>query len=178
MPKPQYFPLFPSLKELKDFRLKNYPHLAEYLSNNADWKNHHWEWAYEFLTYLARNKSEHTFMRFRSDVEKFLLWSFLIKQEPIDSYKKADILAYADFCWQPPLSWITFNNQEKLIYSGGYFEPNSKWAPFRTISFNLLGFALVILYWMLLEHQVDHQLHHRQECALHRKTSSCSFMAI
>lgn len=134
MAKLSYFPLFPSFKELKTFRLTDYPTLKLYFDSNDKWKLTHWNWAYDFLTYIARNKSEHTFMRFRSEVEKFLLWAYLIKQSPLDEYRKADILEYADFCWQPPLSWIAFNNQEKLHYINGCFEPNPKWAPYRAVT--------------------------------------------
>jgi site-specific recombinase XerD len=125
------FPLFPSYKEIQYIRLDDYPSLAKYFTEHEDWKQRHWEWACDFLKFIGRNKSEHTFTRFRSEVEKFLLWSFLIKCSPIDEYRKKDILEYADFCWQPPLSWIAFTNHDKFISANGAYEPNPDWAPFR-----------------------------------------------
>ena len=101
--KEKCFPLLPSYKEIQDIRLDDYPSLNKYFGEHEDWKQRHWEWACDFLKFIGRNKSEHTFTRFRSEVEKFLLWSFLIKCSPIDEYRKKDILEYADFCWQPPL---------------------------------------------------------------------------
>ena len=68
---------------------------------------------------------------FRNEVEKFLLWSFLIKDTNIDSFKKSEILDYADFCWKPPVSWIGTSNVNKFKFENGYFEFNKKWRPFK-----------------------------------------------
>jgi len=125
------FPLFPSYNEIQYNQLSDYPTLSNYFGNNASWKKIHWQWACDFLKFIGRNKSEHTFTRFRSEVEKFLLWAFLIKDTPIDEYRKKDILEYADFCWQPPLSWIAYTNHEKFTLMNGAFESNPEWAPFR-----------------------------------------------
>lgn len=128
---PKCFPLFPAYRELVDLYLDDYSSLKSYLSEEDEWKRNHWEWAADFLKYIGRNKSEHTFIRFRSEVEKFLLWCFLVKQAPLDSFRKADILEYADFFWQPPLSWITTRNHDKFLLSGGCFVSNPDWAPFK-----------------------------------------------
>lgn len=125
------FPLFPSYKEIQYLKLSDYPSLYSYFEESVGWKKQHWDWACEFLKYVGRNKSEHTFTRFRSEVEKFLLWTFLIKQEPVDGFRKKDILEYADFCWQPPLDWIVYSNHEKFLLSNGVYEPNPEWAPYR-----------------------------------------------
>lgn len=129
--KDKCFPLFPSYNELQYLELNDYPMLQDYFEKNDVWQKRQWDWACDFLKYVGRNKSEHTFTRFRSEVEKFLLWSFLINQHAIDSYRKKDILAYADFCWQPPLHWIVLTNHDKFLLANGVFEPNPNWAPFR-----------------------------------------------
>jgi site-specific recombinase XerD len=49
----------------------------------------------------------------------------------MDQLRKADILDYADFCWQPPVSWICLANHDKFIYQGGYYTQNKNWAPFK-----------------------------------------------
>jgi len=125
------FPLYPSYNELQYIRLTDYPDLSVYLNAAESWQKEHWQWACDFLLFIGRNKSEHTFTRFRSEIEKFLLWSFLIKQSPVDAYRKKDILEYADFCWQPPLSWIAFTNHDKFVFANGVFASNPDWAPFR-----------------------------------------------
>ncbi|MFA7554224.1 MAG: site-specific integrase [Spongiibacteraceae bacterium] len=131
MATPKPIPLYPTYKALKDVQLDEFPDLATLLVDTNQWKYKAWFWGQEFLSYIGRNKSEHTFTRFRSEVEKFLLWAFLIKDQPIDEYRKADILEYADFCWQPPLSWICLSNVEKFILKGGLYTSNKEWAPYR-----------------------------------------------
>ena len=84
-----------------------------------------------FLLTLAENKSEHTYDRFRNDVERFLLWSFIEKQKPIDQLRKSDFLEYADFCWQPPVTWIGTSNQERFKIANGYSSANEHWFPFK-----------------------------------------------
>jgi len=124
-------PLFPSYIELKEMSLTDYPQLQQLLEISPEWQKQHWDWAILFLGYIGRNKSEHTYVRFRNEVEKFLLWSFLIKDDSIDNFKKSDILDYADFCWKPPVSWIGTSNVAKFKFENGYFESNKQWRPFK-----------------------------------------------
>jgi integrase len=131
MSTPKPIPLYPSYAELKQVRLDEFPGLSEFLSEADDWKSAAWQWGQDFLSHIGRNKSEHTYTRFRSEVEKFLLWSFLINNKPIDECRKSDILEYADFCWQPPFSWICLSNYEKFLLQNGFFIQNPDWAPFR-----------------------------------------------
>lgn len=114
-------------------QLPDFPSLTNFLCSGDTWWFQHWHWGLEFLQYVGRNKSEHTFARFRNEVERFLLWTFLFKQKPIDQFRKSDILDYADFCWSPPVEWICLNNYEKFIFEQGYLEPNPAWAPFRMV---------------------------------------------
>ncbi len=98
MARPIPTPLFPVYIELRDMSLTDYPQLQDQFDKMSDWQIEHWNWGKSFLEYTGRNKSKHTYFRFRSEVERFLLWSFLINQNPMDSYNKSDILDYADFC--------------------------------------------------------------------------------
>ncbi|RYZ33180.1 MAG: site-specific integrase, partial [Sphingobacteriales bacterium] len=86
-------------------KLEHYPDLKVFLESDQSWRLQHWQWGSEFLLYIGRNKSEHTFARFRNETERFLLWLFLCKDKPMDQLRKADILEYADFCWKPPVTW-------------------------------------------------------------------------
>ena len=131
MATPKPIPLYPIYDELKHVRLDEFPELSQFLSDAEPWKQQAWSWGQNFLSYIGRNKSEHTYTRFRSEVEKFLLWAFLIKDKSIDEFRKIDILEYADFCWQPPLSWICLTNHEKFFMQNGLFMQNPDWAPFR-----------------------------------------------
>ena len=129
IPKP--VPLYPTYNELKSLSLGDYPELGQFLESGETWWTKHWGWGQEFLNYIGRNKSEHTFTRFRNEVERFLLWVFLIKSLPMEQLRKADILEYADFCWQPPASWICLANHEKFVVKDGRYIHNPSWAPYK-----------------------------------------------
>jgi len=124
-------PLFPSQEELKHISNNSYPELYSFLGAQDEHNQSAWSWAKAYLLYVARTKSDHTYTRFRSEIEKFLLWAFLIKKKDITSFRKADILDFADFCWKPPVDWICLANYEKFVFSDGAFKPNPEWAPFR-----------------------------------------------
>ena len=95
------------------------------------WQLEHWTWGLNFLKYVGRNKSEHTFNRFRNETERFLTWIFLVKQQPMDNLRKQDILEYVDFCFKPPVSWIGLAAYNRFIPNNGLYTINPKWLPFR-----------------------------------------------
>ena len=129
IPKPT--PLYPTHTDLKTFRFDDYPELKTFLGSGETWWLQHWHWGQEFLLYTGRNKSEHTYTRFRNETERFLLWLFLFKAKPMDQLRKSDVLDYADFCWQPPVSWICLANHEKFLFNNGSHCQNPDWAPFK-----------------------------------------------
>ncbi len=124
-------PLYPTYPELCELSLPDYPNLAEMISSKEKWVAVHWQWGKDFLDYIGRNKSEHTYSRFRNDVERFLLWAFFIKENPVGDYRKIDILEYADFCWKPPVSWIGTSNEDRFIRAEGFFKSNPLWRPYK-----------------------------------------------
>lgn len=130
-PKPKPVPLFPGYAELKDLDFAEYQELKAYLDTGEPWWMGHWQWGREFLSYIGRNKSEHTYTRFRNETERFLLWLFQFQTKPMDQLRKADILDYADFCWQPPVEWICTANHEKFRFHNGQYALNTQWAPFK-----------------------------------------------
>ena len=128
---PDAFPLYPTLDALNRLDLRDYPDVDAYLASKPDWYRVHWQWGLDFLAYVGRNKSIHTFNRFRSEIERFLIWLFTHKQKPADELRKADILDYADFCWQPPQNWITYSAADRFRYVDGAYRQNPDWRPFR-----------------------------------------------
>jgi site-specific recombinase XerD len=125
-------PLYPTYAELCEFSISDYLTINDF-KNRSDqpWCNSLWEWGKSFLEYIGRNKSTHTYERFRNEIEKFILWSVLIKKMPIDEMRKSDILEYADFCWKPPVSWIGTSNQERFKLKDSYFTANELWRPYK-----------------------------------------------
>lgn len=128
---PKPVALFPAYSELKSLDFDEYKDLKQFLDSGETWWLNHWNWGLEFLSYIGRNKSEHTFTRFRNETERFLLWVFLFKTKPMEQLRKADILEYADFCWQPPVSWICTANYEKFVFHNRLYTQNKLWAPFK-----------------------------------------------
>jgi len=129
VPKP--IALFPSYDSLLNIQRSEYKDTVEIINDGEKWRDQHWLWGVEFLKYIGRNKSEHTFVRFRNETERFLLWVFLFKQKPMDELRKTDILEYADFCWKPPQEWISLANVDRYSYENGYYIQNPAWRPFR-----------------------------------------------
>ena len=124
-------PLYPTYNDLREFYLEDYPQLESLFEASPAWWLEHFNWGKSFLEYTGRNKSPHTYDRFRNEIERFLLWSFIEKQTPVDQLRKSDILEYADFCWQPPVTWIGTSNQERFKVSSGYSTANENWFPFK-----------------------------------------------
>lgn len=124
-------PLYPTYVELCELEADDYPTIYNFLTLCPSWSLNHWQWGRVFLEYTGRNKSLHTYDRFRSEIEKFLLWAFLEKKAPIDELKKTDILEYADFCWKPPVNWIGNSSQERFKLKNSYFIANDLWKPFK-----------------------------------------------
>lgn len=124
-------PLYPPYVDLCEFDFDDYPELDKIFSSNEPWWLEQFNWGKIFLTYIGRNKSAHTYERFRNDVERFLLWSFIVKKKPIDQLRKSDLLEYADFCWQPPVDWIGTSNQERFKITNGYSAANELWFPYK-----------------------------------------------
>ena len=124
-------PLFPGYEELLDYDKTAYPEVEAFLDDGPAWRREHWNLARDFLKYTGRNKSEHTFLRFRTDVERFLLWTFLYKDVPVDDQRKRDILEFADFTWSPPVKWIGKKTIARFELIGGSYKINKGWRPFR-----------------------------------------------
>ncbi len=124
-------PLYPTYTELCELELSDYPSINDFITTIASWSLTHWQWGKSFLEYTGRNKSIHTYDRFRNEIEKFLLWSFLVKKTPIEELRKSDILEYADFCWKPPVTWIGTSNQERFKLKNSYFNANELWRPYK-----------------------------------------------
>jgi len=131
MADPKPTALYPTYPELKAFRFDDYPGLKTFLETGETWWKKHWHWGQQFLLYTGRVKSVHTYTRFRNETERFLLWVFLFNRQPMEQLKKSDILDYADFCWQPPASWICLANHEKFFVKNGVFFQNTQWLPFK-----------------------------------------------
>lgn len=133
-------PLFPKFDELKELRFAEYPDLSVVL--DEPWKQNDWDQARHFLIYIGKNKSTNTFIRFRGEVEKLLLWLFLVKQQSLESLRKSELLEYVEFFWKPPKSWMCFGNFERFEITSGAFVVNKQWRPYKVSVPKSSGFTL------------------------------------
>lgn len=127
-------PLYTTLDNLASVSANEYQQLFAFLNAGPEWRVENWRWGQEFLLFVGRHKSTHTFTRFRAEIERFLLWLYLFKDQPLQSLKKTDVLEYMDFIWQPPLNWIALANVEKFLLVSGIYQANKAWAPFRMVA--------------------------------------------
>ncbi len=85
--------------------------------------------AREFL--LAYQKNSETYRTYRSEVERLLQWSWLVKQQSVLVHKRKDIEELIAFCSHPPLAWIGARAVPRFLKTaGGGLQPNPRWRPF------------------------------------------------
>jgi site-specific recombinase XerD len=71
-----------------------------------------------------------TFNAYRREVERFMQWSWYIAKKTIKSLRRDDIVAYIEFCQQPPASWIGLKKPPRFIVKNTQRLPNPEWRPF------------------------------------------------
>lgn len=136
MAEPKPVALYPGAKEIVQFDFAEYPSIAEFLDAGDQWWAHQWKLGKEFLANIAKHKPVHTFNRFRSEVEKLILWSFLKSGTPVTKLKKYDILDFVTFTNEPPPEWVRIASGDKrhsghrFRFESGVYVHDEKWAPF------------------------------------------------
>ncbi|AOT08283.1 tyrosine-type recombinase/integrase [Pseudoalteromonas luteoviolacea] len=133
-------PLVDTLKQLRyliahldDETLQSeYPAMAEFLNNNRLEDNvclEELKFLYQFL-YVYGRKSEATFNRFRNEIERFHLWSWLIQEKSVFELKREDIESYVDFVVEPDKTWLADSVQWRFKNHQGTRQVNPNWRPF------------------------------------------------
>lgn len=87
-----------------------------------------YRYAREFL--LAYKNNKETFKTYRREIERFLQWSWLIKQQSILDHKRENIEEFISFCQKPLKSWIGLNQVPRFIVKDGLDQANPNWRPF------------------------------------------------
>jgi site-specific recombinase XerD len=90
--------------------------------------NFDYDYAHAFLYAYRSNKA--TFNAYRREVERLLLWSWLIQSKSIVTLKRTDIETYLSFCQKPPINWIGNKKVPHYIEHNGKRIANSQWRPF------------------------------------------------
>ncbi|MNM03785.1 site-specific tyrosine recombinase XerC [compost metagenome] len=98
-----------------------------------------------FLTLMGR-KSEQTYNALRIEVERLLLWCWLVQGKSLTALKRADYDAFVEFFVSPPVAWVGSERQHHFVEregSGGQKAPNPRWKPFRVTGQQLEGRKVV-----------------------------------
>ena len=71
-----------------------------------------------------------TFNAYRREIERLMLWAWLIHKKNILALKRADLEEYLAFCQKPPKSWIGKKKVAHFIDANGKRVANLQWRPF------------------------------------------------
>jgi site-specific recombinase XerD len=88
----------------------------------------------------AFSDNAQTFSAYRTQAERLLLWSLMIKKKPLHALKRQDAQDYLDFCRDPHDNWIGPVTRSRFISNGrpssstDSMAPNPKWFPFNSKS--------------------------------------------
>ena len=108
------------------------------LSKEKPFCEHDYAEAVHFLSEYGRRSSQ-TFNAFRTEIERFLLWSWLIAGKSIIHLRKSDINDYMDFSMSPPVSWVNSHQVAHFVRSKSSplsnsieeYTQNKSWKPFK-----------------------------------------------
>lgn len=113
-------PVFDDLNHIERCDLNKYVPDEKYRSDYTH--------ALNFLK--AYNGSLGTFVSYRRDVERLLLWCTTVVHKTLAELKHPDIEDFIKFCQKPPKSWIGLHKTPRFIAEDGERIPNPKWRPF------------------------------------------------
>jgi len=132
-------PLFDTQRLLKAQAesLDDYPTLSEFLSGHPHWMED-WKAAVDFLD--KHVTSAETYSKFRGEIQRAMLFFWLIQDKGLREVNGDDIDAYFKFLKKRPASWMTGSGgesdskkgtgrQRAFINSNGVRMPNPNWRP-------------------------------------------------
>lgn len=83
------------------------------------------------LNFLYSYRGSHdTFGSYRRDIERFLQWSWFIKEQSVLKHKREDIESFIEFCIKPNKSWIGHKKVARFKNVDGERQTNPEWRPF------------------------------------------------
>ena len=71
-----------------------------------------------------------TFNSYRRELERFVSWSWFVRETSLLQLKRLDIEAFIEFCQKPPPSWIGTKTVARFSAKDGLRVANSEWRPF------------------------------------------------
>lgn len=107
-------PLFPDISELS----RCHPPAVA-----ADWRDDFHQ-ALDFLRSYDGKKT--TFLAYRREIERFLLWCWLERQQSYTTLNRMDVEQYMSFAQTPPKTWVSKKHMKRQRDQA----PNPDWRPF------------------------------------------------
>lgn len=89
-----------------------------------------YQFAIRFLSERCM-KSKQTFNGFRTEIERFLLWAWIIKKKPLEQVDRSDAGSFIEFFVTPPKTWAGIQQEEHFKIYNGELTMSEKWRPFR-----------------------------------------------
>ncbi len=74
--------------------------------------------------------SADTFVAYRRELERFLHWSWFIREQSVLKHKRDDIEAFIEFCIKPYKRWIGLKKVARFKVQNGTRISNPEWRPF------------------------------------------------
>ena len=124
------FPLYPTRELILHFDQREFPTVFETLGQVSEKGDQLWHQGFEFLNFIAKHKSPNTYIRFRTETERFILWILLIEKNDSIKINKLGILKYIDFCFKPEKQWLGSAHADRFIPDNGIYQINADWRPF------------------------------------------------
>ncbi len=93
-----------------------------------DYASKEYKLALGFL-YSYRGSAD-TFRSYRRDLERFIQWSWFVREKSILDHRREDIEAFIEFCQKPPKRWIGVKKVPRFKRTGRKNYPNPEWKPF------------------------------------------------
>lgn len=122
-------PLFDTADRLNEMSdVDTYRTLHTFLSSNSAITNEHYAVALEFLEKYKTVKG--TFTSFRSEIQRFLLYLWVVKQRSLATIDEGLLTDYLSFIRKPKKTWIAQGNHAAFTDSSDGRSANPKWRPF------------------------------------------------
>ncbi|MBP6950932.1 MAG: site-specific integrase [Alphaproteobacteria bacterium] len=74
--------------------------------------------------------SADTFTAYRRDLERFLQWSWFVRNQSLLEHKRENIESFIEFCLKPSKRWIGLKTVARFKTIHGEKRPNPEWRPF------------------------------------------------
>ena len=74
--------------------------------------------------------SADTFNAYRRELERFIHWSWFVREQSVLKHKRDDIEAFIQFCIKPYKRWIALKKVSRFKIKDGLRVPNPEWRPF------------------------------------------------